>query len=146
MAYALLDEVQDAIPGFVLTQNTVPSNDQAGALIDLISAEIDGLLAARQYVLPVTNPSSLMLLKTTCIYGSAALIYKAWFAGNDGISGDNGAAKFFEEKYQAQLQNIREGAMGDAAASEAVSFGSGFVTTEFDKYEPWIRRETVDPY
>jgi hypothetical protein len=146
VAYAYLAEVQDAIPGFVLTANTVPSEDQASALIDLISAEIDGLLASRDYVLPVTDPGALLLLKTTCVYGSASLIYKAWFAGNDGISGDNGAAKFFEDKYQGLLQNIREGALGDTAASDAVSFGSGFITTEFDKYEPWIRRETVDPY
>jgi phage gp36-like protein len=129
----------------------VPINDtgaqitttMAGNCIDTISADIDSHLRAKNYVLPVTDPEALALLKAICINGALSSIYKMAFPTDEGVGASKGAAEFYEERYQKQLANIDKGFLGPDTAedSDHLINISGWAA-EHHREKPWVFRDT----
>lgn len=129
MTYCTLSEAKQLFPTLTISASgTVITTPQAEAVIDAIGREIDMHLRARGYALPVTDADALASLKTVCMYGSAAAVYKVVFPASDGIGGDGGAATFWEAKYQEHLRLIDAGALVDASGGSGSggSFAHGF--------------------
>jgi hypothetical protein len=90
----------------------VPATSPVSALIPQVSAEIDGHLRARGYVLPVSDQDALAFLSGVCALGTAARTLRSLFPAADGVSGDAGAAAAHEKSYQADIALIDAGGVG----------------------------------
>lgn len=127
MSYCSLSGVSPLVPTIgVLTAITVPSAAQAEALIAACAAEIDGVLSAADYELPVTEASALSYLATVNAYGAAAFILKARYPTSAGTGGDSGASTFWTQRYESCLDSIRAGALGSDVAAESGRVAHGF--------------------
>lgn len=127
MSYCSLSDVSPLVPTIgVLTASTVPTAAQGEALIATCAAEIDGVLSATDYELPVTGTEALSYLATVNAYGAAAFILKARYPTSAGTGGDSGASTFWAERYAACLESIRAGALGGEAEQESGRVSHGF--------------------
>ena len=112
MDYCTLDDVSPLNSAIgELSDDTQLTTTAAGALITLVSDEINGRLRAKGYVIPVTDPEALATLGATCKYGSAALILRSLFQAATGVSGDGGAAAAYQKAYERDLELIDHGGL-----------------------------------
>jgi len=80
MAYAELSDVQALMAKLPLTDSTTPTSAQATTLIGQVSAEIDSVIAAAGYAVPVTSPGWFVTaLKLLNAEGAASRILRAMF-------------------------------------------------------------------
>jgi hypothetical protein len=61
--YATVDDVQARMPQFLLTSTSKPSIEQAQVFLDDAHAHLDGALSNLGYMVPVTGPISLSLVR-----------------------------------------------------------------------------------
>jgi len=94
-----------------LSDQTQLTDAGVDVLITQVSAEIDGHLRAKGYLLPVADPEALGALKATCQSGAAARILRSLFPAAEGVSGDAGSAAFHEKHYQDGLVSIDKGGL-----------------------------------
>ena len=133
--YCSLGDVQDAIPGVLLDNDTVPSAGQADGLRAGVCNEIDGILRSRGYTLPITDAEALGYLKTVAIYGTAAAILASKFIGQE-----TPGATFWQTQYTAAKDAITNGALG-LDSPRASFFGEGFTKNIYgDLNEPIVTR------
>lgn len=129
--YCTLDDVSPLISAIgELGDETQLTQAGAGTLITQVSAEIDGYLRARGYVIPVTDNEALATLRATCMSGSAARILRSLFPATTGVSGDAGAAASHEKTYQAGLDLIDKGGL----AADMTRSGTTSLAYDFDDY------------
>ena len=104
MAYCTVDEVEDLM-GATFSATSRPNTDEVTAAIDGVSGEIDGVLQATGYTLPVTNADALALLKRYTKFGAAA---QAWHTGY--VSDDEPArVSYWREAYDGFIARLRRG-------------------------------------
>lgn len=113
----------DAVAAEAATQLTKTA---AELLITQVSAEINGHLRARGYILPVADTEGLATLKAVCQSGTAARILRSLFPASEGVSGDAGAASAHEKTYQAGLALIDKGGLAADMARSGTSIAYDF--------------------
>ena len=127
-AYCSLDDVYPLVSALgQLSTTTKPSEAQGEALLAACATEIDGVLAAKGYELPITDGDALAYLATANACGAVAMILKSKYPVDTGAGSDAGAAGFWETRYQARLDAIRAGALGEETEIETGTFAHGFV-------------------
>lgn len=75
MAYSTQAQIQGEFKDVTFTASTAVTDTEVAELISQTDAEIDARLSVR-YVVPVTGPTSLLLLRTISIYITAARVSK----------------------------------------------------------------------
>lgn len=124
---SLVGELRDAPVAPDTTPATQLTATAAGILITQVSAEIDGHLREKGYVLPVADAEALAILKAYCQSGSAARILRSLFPIAEGVSGEAGSASAHEKAYADGLALIdRGGLAADTETDEETGFSSGF--------------------
>ena len=130
-AYCTLDDVYPLISALgELSSTTKPSEAQGNALVAACASEIDGVLAAKGYELPIIDGDALAYLAMVNSYGAAAMLLKAKYPVDTGAGSDAGAAGFWTVRYTACLDAIRAGALGDETEIEEGTFAHGFVGSD----------------
>jgi len=129
------DPPVEAVAAVVATQL---SETDGSELITQVSAEIDGHLLARGYVLPVFG-DALDFLGAVCAAGTAGRILRSLFPAAAGVSGDAGSAAAQEREYADGLKLIDEGGLAADMSRSGTS-----IAYDFDDYSD-VATETRKP-
>ena len=109
MAYSDVNAVRDLLGKFTLSGSTKPTEQQATALLDQVSAEIDTTIAGAGYTVPVTAPAYFLTrLSLLNSVGAAAAILRAMFPDATG-AGETPAYAFWWNWYQTGLKSLANG-------------------------------------
>lgn len=109
MAYSEIDDVRDLLGKFALSSTTKPTEAQAIALTDQVGAEIDSVLSAAGYTVPVTAPTYFVsALKVLNSAGAAAMVLRSMFPDAAGAAATESYA-FFYQWYKDGLARLRDG-------------------------------------
>lgn len=119
-------ELRDAPVAPDVTPATQLTETAAASLITQVSAEIDGHLRAKGYVLPVADYEALVFLTSVAASGTAARILRSLFPASEGVSGDAGAASAHEKTYQAGLALIDKGGLAADMSRSGMSIAHGW--------------------
>lgn len=104
MSYCSVDHVA-ARTGFTYSATSKPTYDEVVEIIANIAAEMDGVLQAAGYTVPVAGAQAVAMLKHYNVLGAA---YQAWHAG---VSGTDRFPKVeaWQTDYRDFLSRIRKG-------------------------------------
>lgn len=117
MSYCTITDVQALNPKRTYSATTTPTTTQVGTLIDQIASEIDAVLAAKGYTIPVTTPATFVtFLKTVNAYGAGALAEAAMFPETS-EAGSTPHWKMLQSKYDAWLKLLVDGGVIPASMS-----------------------------
>jgi len=107
--------------GIQFTSVSRPKTDEALSAVDTVASEIDGVLQAAGYTLPVTNASALSLLKRYNKFGAAAQAWHSGFTSDD----EPPHVRYWRETYENFLARLRRGEqeLPGADADEDIAFG-----------------------
>lgn len=148
MPYATLDTVQGMMAQYPITPFSAVNETQATAIIADISAEVDVALSAAGVSTPVATPATFVeWLGRLNAYGATATILRSMFPGGpmmargvrpDMLPTEMPAYVFWEQRYQAGLQGIRDGTMVPADVTDNSNFvlPSTYLTRNPDVEEP----------
>jgi len=138
-AYCSLSDVYPLIPtlgplldgsaGPPIVTATIPTATQGAALLLSCKAEIDGILGAAGYELPITDVGALAYLSVVNAYGGASFILRAKYPTADKPGGGASATTFWTQRYYAALEALKMGAIG-ATGSRKNSAAHGFRDSE----------------
>lgn len=136
--YCTLADVKAYLTTVTISSATTPTEAQTSDYIDLVSAEISGLLRSRLVSVPPTDTDAADYLRTIAVYGVAAAVLAAKFGhGSDG-------AQAADARYRDCLAAIRDGAMDMYAAISGTHFGEGFsVDSSGAARTPAVTKETT---
>ena len=102
--YCSTEDIQ-ALTGLVFTASTTPTLREVGTLITDVSADIDGILGAAHYTVPVADPEARRMLRGYVKFGVAV---RAWFAGR--LSDDEPPnVTYWKEEYRSFVARLRSG-------------------------------------
>ena len=149
MAYCALADIQALSPERTYDATSTPTSTQVAALITQIAVEIDAVLQARGYTVPVTSPANFVeFLKAVNAYGAAALADKGMYPATSDI-GQTQHWQALMKIYQGWLKMLGDGSVAPASLAVAAgSSGLGSYYTEMadqDDYpEPAFRIRSDD--
>lgn len=127
MAYCALTDIYPLLASYgVLDETTTPTAAQGEALVESCATELEGILRAEGYVLPITDGSLLDFLAKANSYGAAALLLKARYVSATGAGGDGGATTFYEDRYNVFIKVIEGGSLSPTLPRAAGGFAHGF--------------------
>jgi hypothetical protein len=140
MGYCTIADVQDEM-GQTFSNTSRPNSANVEEAIDGVSGEIDGVLQATGYALPVTNLSALALLKRYTKFGAAA---GAWHSGY--VSDDEPArVTYWREIYESFIARLRRGEQQLPGEEISDDDGIAFAIAphvQRDRY--WLTGEALD--
>ncbi len=148
MAYAATSDVQALNPKRTYDATSTPTSTQATALIDQIAVEIDAVLEAQGYTVPVTSPANFVnVLKAINAYGAAALAEMGMFPEVSEM-GSTPHWKVLNDKYNEWMKQLRAGeiplTLGVAAGAEMVGGYYSDVADQDSYPEPIFRISAKD--
>jgi hypothetical protein len=126
MSYCALADIQTLNPKRSYSLDTTPTSTQVLGYCTQCSAEIDAILAAQGYTVPVTSPASFLTsLKYIAAYGAAALAEMGMFPETSEM-GQTPHWKVLLDAYKGWLKQLRDGEvpMDLPQSSESVSAAS----------------------
>ena len=103
MPYATIGDVQARMPQFTLTATSKPTIADATIFIDDVEAEISAALANLGYVMPITGPLSLAIVRAWSAQGAIARILAARAAavgGEGAVASAERAQKLYDDKFK----------------------------------------------
>jgi hypothetical protein len=133
MAYAALSDVQGLIAKFTIDGSSKPTSTQVTTLIGQISADIDAVISAAGYAVPVASPAWFV---TALLYlnalGAAALTLRSMFPDSR-AAGDAGLSEYalYQRWYEAGLKRL--GAPGGIPPDVATNSASVNPSTYFTR-------------
>jgi hypothetical protein len=104
MAYCTFEDVERLMQ-LTFTLTTRPTQAKVTETITDIDARLDGTAQAAGYVVPVTDPSALALMKTYSTYGTACTTWHAGYASDLTPS----RVEYWCQEYRDFLQALRDG-------------------------------------
>jgi len=148
MAYCTITEVNNLNPKRNYEADTTPTTTQVNSLIDQIAVEIDAVLQAKGYTVPVTTPANfLSSLKYVNAYGAAALAEMGMFPETSEM-GQTPHWKILWKTYQDWLKSLRDGEIPSSLGIDSESIGAGSFYTEMsdqdDFPDPSFRMRAED--
>lgn len=109
MAYCTSTEVGNLNPKRTYGAATTPTSTQVSALIDQVAVEIDAVLEAHGYTVPVTSPTNLVaFLKYVNAYGAAYLAEAGMFP-ETAEPGETAHWQMLKKVYDNYLKMLMEG-------------------------------------
>jgi len=154
VAYAALADVQGLLGKFTLSATSKPTSTQATTIIGQISAEIDSVISAAGYFVPVASPAWFLdYLKLLNAYGAAAAVLQSMFPDRAGAADTSAALySYYGDQYKAGINRLRtgEGIPPGLATNSASVAPSTYFTRNPDEEEdlgaiaePFFKRNTV---
>ena len=154
MAYAALADVQGLLGKFTLSASSKPTSTQATTIIGQISAEIDSVISAAGYFVPVASPAWFLdYLKLLNAYGAAAAVLRSMFPDRAGAGEASAALEiFYAAQYNRGLRRLASGESippGLAAGAAQVTPSTYFTRNPDEEEdlgdiaEPFFKRNTV---
>lgn len=109
MAYCALSDVQALNPKRTYDDNSEPTSTQVGTLITQTAVEIDAVLQAQGYTVPITTPTNFVnFLKMVNAYGAASLAEMGMFP-EISEKGSTPHWKVLWDTYKGWLKALRDG-------------------------------------
>lgn len=109
MAYCQLSDVQELVPKFPISTTTTPTQTQVESLIAKIAVEIDAVLEAQGFTVPIKAPANFVLwLKTLNALGAAARAMQGMFPSTTDKD-STPAWQTFRKDYKEGLEAIKNG-------------------------------------
>jgi len=147
-SYCTITEVQALNPRRIYDANSTPTTTQVNALIDQIAVEIDAVLQAKGYTVPVTTPANFLnALKYVNAYGAGALAEAGMFPEVSEM-GQTPHWKVLNDKYKDWMKQLRAGEIPRSLGIDSESIGAGSNYTEMtdqdDFPDPAFRIRTED--
>ena len=116
MAYATLDGVREQDPRVTYSNTSTPSEDQVLVLLEDVAGEIDTVLSAAGYTVPITTPASLLAAVTRLnAMGAAAMAHMGMFPESVGAGPTSDLGSRLWKMYTDGLERLA--AAGRAGAS-----------------------------
>jgi len=116
MSYCILEHVQTLNPKRNYNTDSTPSVTQVNALIDQVAVEIDSILQAQGYTVPVTTPDNFVsFLQYVNAYGAAALAEAGMFPETTD-PGQTAHWQMLNKKYEGWLGQLRKGEIPSSLA------------------------------
>jgi len=150
MAYCTLDDVQALNPKRKYDTDSSPSVTQVNSLIDTVAIEIDAVLQAQDYTVPVTTPANLVnFLKAINAYGAAGLSEQGMLPETT-EAGSTSHGKWLYDIFKRYMKMLADGKIPDTIEpSTGGEDASSYYTDMADKDEfpdpPFrMRREDQD--
>ncbi len=108
-SYCSLSDVQALNPKRTYDADSTPTSTQVTTLINQIAVEIDAVLEAQGYTVPVTTPANFVnALKAINAYGAAALAEMGMFPETSEM-GSTPHWKALNDKYNEWMKHLRAG-------------------------------------
>ncbi len=118
MAYCTSSDLAVHTPKRTYGASTTPTSTQVSTYCDMVSAEIDAVLEAKGYTVPVTSPTNFVnLLKYIASYGAAALAEHAMFPETSEM-GQTPSWKMLQAIYKDWLAKLADGTIIPASLSQ----------------------------
>lgn len=121
MPYCTPDDVA-ALMTEVFTETSHPDQEEAEAMCDQVSAELDGVAQAAGYATPVTTVDGLALLKRYATFGVAPQVWYARYATQD----EPARVAYWRTAYADFVARLRRGEQQLPGETETSGPGSGF--------------------
>ncbi len=132
MAYCSTTDVQALNPKQTYSANSTPTSTQVTALIAQVAVEIDAILEAKGYTVPVTTPANFVnVLKAVNAYGAAALAEMGMFPDTSEM-GSTPHWKILNDKYNEWLKRLEAGDIPPALAPSVENVGGYYTDVETD--------------
>jgi len=129
MSYCALSDVQELIPKFSISATSTPTSTQVESLIDKIAVEIDAVLEAQGFTVPVTSPANFVLwLKNLNALGAAARAMQGMFPST-ADKDSTPVWQTFRKDYQEGLEAIRNGDIPAGLGKGADGLNAGSLYT-----------------
>lgn len=146
--YASQSDVEALNPKQVYDATTSPTTTELAVLLAQVSNEIDNVLGAQGYTVPITAPAYFLShLGYLNALGAGALTEGGMFPATNGI-GKSSHGSFLLKLYQEGLNALRKGEVpldlaGSTSRISAASYAT--VQTDYDTYPaPAFRKESSD--
>ncbi len=141
MAYCTVAQVEDLMQT-KFTSVGKPPKARVEEIVDEVSGELDGVIEAAGYTLPITATAALALLRRYNTYGAAAA---AWHAGFI-LEKDMPRVVYWNEEYQNFLSRLRRGeqylpGISNDDASDYPAFG---IAPAVRRENYWLTGEELD--
>jgi hypothetical protein len=104
MPYCTVGDVEAEIQRR-FTSTSRPTDGDAASVIAGIAADLDGVLAAVGYNLPIASSEAIAILKRYTVYGAASALWHAMAQE----STDSPRVVFWQTQYDAFLKRLRDG-------------------------------------
>ncbi len=147
MAYCTSTEVGNLNPKRTYGASTTPTNTQVDALITQVAVEIDAILEAQGYTVPVTAPANLLnFLKYVNAYGAAYLAEAGMFP-ETAEPGETAHWQMLKKIYDNYIKMLQEGKIpGIALDSPSESVASYYteMSDQDDFPDPIFRKRSED--
>jgi hypothetical protein len=143
-AYCTLEEALSMAAELDITERTRPNLATSQVIVETIAHDINGILIGRGYTLPITDAYARDYLKSINQYGAVAAILRSKKLNDKGVSGDGGAATYYENKYREGLSNISNPDYNllstDTSQETSFSWGGSGLSYDGQSDEPFFRR------
>jgi len=148
MGYCTIADVQALNAKRTYGASTTPTSTQVEALIEQVAVEIDALLQAQGYTVPVTTPDNFVnFLKYVNAYGAASLAEASMFPETT-EPGETAHWQYLEKKYQSFIKAIREGEIPSSLSPGDTALNVASYYTEMDDQDdfpdPAFRKRAED--
>lgn len=118
MAYATLDGVREQDPRAVYSDTSSPSEAQVLVLLEDIAGEIDTVLAAAGYTVPITTPATLLAAVTRLnAMGAAAMAHMGMFPETVGAGPTSDLGSRLWKMYTDGLERLVEAGKAGATGN-----------------------------
>lgn len=126
-SYATIDQVQSFIPKWKVAGDTNPSTTEVVAFCERLSARIDGIVAAQGYSTPVSGVTSLNIVESICLVGTA------WYVGRTLFpNGNVEAVSDYQREFEQMMVELTSGALILVDAARDSSGTSSVLTATTD--------------
>jgi hypothetical protein len=145
MAYCTITDVQTVNAKRTYSATTTPTTTQVNSLIDFIAADIDGILAAKRYTTPVTEPTAFVnWLKWLNALGAAAEAEAAMYP--EAVEkGSTPHEANLRQKYEDRLEMLVDGKITpQSIRGEDVSSFYHVMEDQDDFPDPAFRKRSED--
>jgi len=134
MAYASVDQVRSRLPQVKITENSRPSESEVQDFINQVSAELDVALHNISFVVPITAPLSLSIVRDMVVNEVPGKVLNSQFGGIRNPD-DLGAINFhaaYLEKFRALMNPNHPFTLPDAEPTNAVLKNEAEMTSLFE--------------
>lgn len=129
MSYCTLSDVQELIPKFTISDTSTPTQTQVESLIAKVAVEIDAVLEAQGFTVPVTSPANFVLwLKNLNALGAAARAMQGMFPSTT-EKDSTPAWQTFRKDYKEGLEAIKNGDIPAGLGKSADEINAGSLYT-----------------
>jgi hypothetical protein len=140
MAYCTTVQVEELM-GIKFMSTSRPATNKVTETIDEVAGEIDGVLTAAGYDLPIAGVASLQLLRRYNTFGAAAACWHTGYATDNSIP----RVEYWQQEYKDFLSRMRRGEqyLPDVDLDDDTSSPAFGVAPAAQRDQYWLTGETL---